>query len=195
MTINYPGPYQVRVHYTTASRPHVQRLNVAVSGTPDPGLNMASYDFILRGGGTVQADTAIAAWIGLIDSLFNTATTNFTHYELWKYAPGTDDATFMSVLEGGATGASASAVVPAAQSRMSFISTEGGTMFIDFMETIHQLAVTDPYPFANADVQAVANFVISSSNWILAKDTSYPIAARNWNVGQNEALFKKIYRP
>lgn len=195
MTLNFPGPNQVRLYYTVSSRPHVMNLNCEdVSGSP-AGSPMSDFDFATRGGGTVQANTAITAWVALIDDMFNSTNTNFTHAELWSYTPGTNDAAFLSVQTLGTPGAVGTTLVPAAQGRMSFITQEGGTMFIDFLEHIYQPGVTDPYPFAVSGPNDVANFVISTASWIKARDTSYPIAARNWLVGQSEALFKKIYRP
>jgi hypothetical protein len=41
---------------------------------------------------------------------------------------------------------------------------------------------------------AVADFIVSSNNPWLAKDTSFPFATLALHPGSNEAVFKKRYR-
>jgi hypothetical protein len=36
--------------------------------------------------------------------------------------------------------------------------------------------------------------VEGTDNWMLARDTSYPIAGMNYLHGQNERIFRKRYR-
>lgn len=195
MALNFPGPFQVRFNYTVQSRRHQQRLNLDVTGSPAPGLAFASYQVARRGAADAGLQGLVDSYITLIKAIYNSTDANFVDATLWKYAPGTDDATFYAAYAIGVVGGVASASVVDSQSRISYISLEGGTMFMDFMEAVVSIGITDPYPFADANVQAIANFVIGTNNWILAKDTSYPIAARAFNPGQNEALFKKRLRP
>jgi hypothetical protein len=195
MVLNFPGPYQVRLNYTVDGRKHQQRLNVDETSGAVSGLPFASYDLATFGAADVDLQVAVDNWISLIDNIFNTAATAFIDAELWKFTPGGNDAVFWASYTIGETGAGGGAAITDGQARMSFISQEGGTMFLDFMESTEGPAPTDSFPFPDASVDAIADFVIGATNWILAKDTSYPVAARFWNPGINEALFKKTNRP
>jgi hypothetical protein len=194
MTTNYPGPYQVRLFYQANGHAHEARYNCDLDVDLGPGQTFADYEVLLRGGlkGTLQG--RVDAWVDLIKVLFNSANSSFTYAELWKYVPGTNQAQFYSAYQIGVAGTSASGAAAYSQAILSFISQEGGALFIQFMESILTQNVTDNYPFAVAAVNDIADFVASDDNWIMAKDTSYPIAPRNYNCGQNEALWKKFNR-
>lgn len=194
MTLNFPGPNQVRLFYTCNTHPHVQQLNCEEVSHPGVGYAIGNYDFATRAGGSVQADTAIDAWVALIKPMFSSTYTSFTHAEVWEYDPGTNDGHFLTVYSLGVSGTSGSGLITAGQAIMNFITQEGGNMRLDFMESTIAQGNTDPYPFPAGVIQDTANFVIGTSNWIKARDSSFPVAARNWLPGVNEAWTKRVYR-
>jgi hypothetical protein len=194
MTLNFPGPFQLRVNYQVQGQPHTQRLNLALSTDPGPGFAFTAYSTLQRNLASVGLQAAADAWIVLLRPMFNSTNANFNDIELWKYAPASEDATFHAAYAVGLAGTNATATVTAGQARMSLISTLGGAHFIDFMESIYPPGVTDAFPFASVEVGAVATFLLGTTNWVLARDGSHPAAARRWNPGQNEALWKKINR-
>ena len=56
MTLNFPGPYQVRIFYTTTSssvaQVHMQALNLFIPSEPDPGTAFVDITPAWPAGGT-----------------------------------------------------------------------------------------------------------------------------------------------
>ena len=194
MTLNFPGPFQLRINYQVNGQPHTQRLNLSLSTDPGPGYPFSGYGVLQKNLASVGLQVALDAWVVLLRNMWNSADCNFNDCELWKYAPASEDATFHAAHAIGLAATNATATAVAGQARMSLISTLGGSMFVDFMESIYAPGPTDAYPFAPTEVGAIATFLLGSTNWVLARDGAHPAAARRWNPGQNEALWKKINR-
>lgn len=193
--INYPGPYEVRMFYTVNTIQHVQRLNVRVDGTPAPGTAMADIDFLRRDNLTYTATDEIEDWADLIKPLLSSASSTIDFAELWKYEPGTFNAEFISTHPLAVAGTNASAYNPAGQIIFTFRTLEGGLMKISVMETTFLKGLPLAYPAMSAAAQAVADAVqLGTSPW-LARDTSYPFSFIKLFPGENEATFKKRYRP
>lgn len=200
MALNYPGPYEVRIHYTVttgiAIMTHVQRLNVRVEGTPDPGEDMANINFLRRDDLPYAADSEIDAWVALIRPRWAVhASNNITHAELWKYEPNSFDASFISTYDINLAANGAGTTLIAGQEIYTFRTSEGGIMKLSFMQTVQAQGGPQVYSALNAGQKAIVDAVrFGSSPW-LARDTSYPFAFIRMFPGSNEALFKKVFRP
>jgi len=192
---NYPGPDELRIVYTVAGLTHVQRLNCQVNGYPAGAFTMADLDFLTKVGGTVQADTAIDAWVVLFKALLNAANSTLDYAELWHYEFESFVAAFQCNYPISVAGTSGSSNIAAGQAIFTFRTQEGGKMRLDFMETVIAVGTSLQYSALNAGQQAIVDFVLSNDNWILARDTSYPNTFHQMHPGQNEALFKARYRP
>ncbi len=192
-TPNFPGPYEVEFTYTVTGITHTARLNCDVSGTPTPGDLPATIDLKLRSGGTVQLDTAVIAWINLIKFNFFTGVT-FDNFTLWKYTAGTFDRIFISTGAIALIGTSAVATNLSHMDTSTFRTIEGNGMKLVFMESVNVSISRIPYAAVGVPTKAVFDFVTSTLNWILARDTSYPIAPLNFIGGQNEATFRSRNR-
>lgn len=200
MAINYPGPYELRMYYTCsvsgAVLNHVQKMNLDVDGEPDPGTAFADITPVRRIGLTTDLETAVDDWVVLIRAAYPSTAFAISRFELWRIAPDSFDGTFISAYEIGLAGVGAASVFPAGQYIMTFRTLEGGIMRVSFMEHIATaIGITDPPPLAQTGMQAIADFITSTSNYFLGRDTSYPIALRAGFPGQNEVLFKLRYRP
>ena len=199
MVDNFPGPYEVRLSYQTTSASialdHTQRLNCDLTAVPTPGDDYSNINPKTRGGiATPDLAAAMEAWLALIAERFFTSTT-FGTIELWSYVPLTYDATFISAYSPTiAAGLSVTVTNPMMQEVMTFRTQEGGIMRIQLMEGVIATNERSPYPTLNADIDAIFDFVKSSVNWVLARDTSYPFAALNHLGGQNEKLFRQRFR-
>lgn len=199
MANNFPGPYEVRLSYQTTSAAvaldHTQRLNCDLTAIPTPGDDFSNINLKTRGGiATPDLAAAMEAWLALIAERFFTSTT-FGTIELWSYTPLTYDATFISAYSPTiAAGLSVTVTNPMMQEVMTFRTQEGGIMRVQLMEGVIATNERSPYPTLNADIDAIFDFVKSSVNWILARDTSYPFAALNHLGGQNEKLFRQRFR-
>lgn len=196
MAANFPGPYQLRIAYAVASRQHTQRLNLQLVSDVTPGTPFTNISVQNKSGGNAGTlDVLMLAWMTLCKPLFDDTLASFTGGELWKYTAGTNDAIFISSRDEAVVGTDAGNVNTASQGVLTFRTTNGGILRLDFMDINIIEAVSDFPPFVNATVTAIANFVTGATNWLYARDNSYPASARGWFAGKNEALFKKVYRP
>jgi len=195
---NLIGPNQIEILYrvnTTPNREHAIRFNTVVSGTPDNGLPIASYNLLKKGGGTVQADTAINLLWSFIRQFYHTGVTGFA-VTLWKVASGTSARTFMSSMTlATPLGTSANAVLPMQQHTLTFRTANGGIQKVVMMEnslgTGEQRLTLLNNP-AGSPAQKLASYMLSADNVTIGSDDSYVIAPLRELTGQNEHIVKRI---
>jgi hypothetical protein len=199
MTLNFPGPYEVRMFYTIpisgfTPLTHVARYNVRIDGNPDPGTAFADIDVLRRDDSPFALDGEIDDWVTMIKGLWSsTSSPSIDYAELWKYTPESFDASFVSTYPIAVTTTSASPNVVSGQSIVTFRTMGGGIMKLNFMETIILPTFPDTLPFSNATLDAIADAVVAGTVPWLARDTTYPFACIAAYTGTNEALFKKRY--
>lgn len=201
MALNFPGPYELRIFYSVAiggfaTLPHVARYNLRVDGNPAPGTAFADIDALRRDDSPFPLDSETDDWVDLIKGLWNSSAGNSIDYaELWKYTPESFDATFISTYPIAVTPTSAQANANAGQVIVTFRTSGGGVMKLNFMETILAAALPDTLPFANATLDAIADAVVAGTSPWLGRDGTYPFACIAAYAGQSEAIFKKRFRP
>jgi hypothetical protein len=198
--LNYPGPYQLRLYYTTAPTgltpmTHVAKYNCDFSPAPNPGDTFASMTVKRRGLGVYNFATYMTDWANLLKPMLSSNANNTIDYaELWKYDVGTFNASFISALGLAVAGTTALAALPAVQNMITFRTLEGGIMKLNILESWSGGSDIDTPPFTQAGLEAIANFVTGTGNAWLGADTSYPFATKALYPGQNEALWRKRYR-
>lgn len=193
MTINYPGPYELRIYYTNAPLVHSMRLNVSCSPDPTPGDLFSAINALQRNTNVIAMSTLTDNWITLIKPLFHTGIV-FNYAELWKYTAGTFEAEFISTYDINVQGTSATSPVPAGQQILSFRTIEGGVLKMNFMEASRASGLPVSYPSLTTQEKAVVDAVLAVSNAWKGRDTSFPFAFIRCYPGTNEALFKRRYR-
>lgn len=203
MALNYPGPYEVRIYYTvtigTVALEHTQRLNCECSPNPSPGEPFDDIVVINRGPlgggpGFSGLHTAVDAYVALMRPLFHSGSANIDRAELWRYEEDSFEASFVSAYNIDLAGSSAVAATPAGEVIMTFRTIEGGIMKLAYEEASFAAGASASLGIITGPFAAMRDYVLSSSNWILARDTSYPFAGYRFNPGSNEAIFKKRYR-
>lgn len=200
MALNFPGPYEVRLFYTvtgnTAVLQHEARYNVRVDGTPAPGTPFSDIDVLRRDDSPFALDGEIDDWVALIDGLFTSTGTATTidFAELWKYEAESFDAEFVSTYPIAVNGASGTSAVQAGQVIITFRTTLGGIMKLNFMETVVASGVRDTLPFADATLDAIADATVAGTVPWMGRDGGYPFACIAMYPGQNEAIFKRRNR-
>lgn len=193
MTQYYPGPYEVEIFYVEGGITHKQRLNTALGVIAAAGSPFSSFSVLTRAGTNVTLDTAVTAWVNLIRPLF-AATTNFTIANLYRYAENSFDKTFLSTFDVNLVGSNAGGVQLNHQTILTFTTQQGNNMRVSFLDDSNALSSRIPIRDANAQIQAIATFLVGTTNWITARDGSYPVGRLNSSQGQNEALFKRRNR-
>ncbi len=193
MALNFPGPYELRFRYTSTSvsdpLDHTARYNVDLTTVPTVGDLFSTIDAKTRGGvATPDLATAIEAWLTLLQPRFTTTTT-FGIWELWEITPLSFQSKFISSYNSTITaGTDVTGTTLGGQEIYTFRTLEGGIMRANLMETIASIGSTLPYPTGNTDINAIFDFVKGLTNWILARDTSYPTSALNFLPGNNEKI-------
>lgn len=194
MALNYPGPYQLRLFYAVKARNHVLQLNFQTS------LSVAANDPFTtifpdnRNGSNATSLMAHLTTLHLaIDDFYNTTDADFYRAEVWQFTPGTFDAQFVTSQALALTGANAAATQDASQVIWTFRTQEGGIMKVSLMDTNQAQGASQFGPFTGAFL-ALQNALMGDTLPWLGRDTSYPISIVGYHPGQNEALFKKIYR-
>jgi hypothetical protein len=148
---------------------------------------------LLRDDTTLSLDTVTETYVSLAKVFMSSADADFVTAELWDYEPESFDASFVAAYEIAEAGTSGNATVPASQFMFTFRTQEGGVMKVNLMDAAVSPGqpITPPY---TGSTLAFASMFTDPDAPFLARDTSYPIANIRAYPGQNEALFKKIYR-
>lgn len=204
MTLNFPGPYEVRINYTTTSSSvallHTQHLSLDLD-IPLPVVGTPFVDIVpkfrITPGGAYNLKTVVDAWVATWKAMISSGGGNtIDNAELWKYTPESFDASFVSSYTIAVAGTSGAAIVPAGQAIVTMRTQEGGIFKLSFMETTIPQAVTDTGVISNANLETLVAGIEAGNvfPW-LARDTSYPISRIAHYPGVNEALFKKRFRP
>lgn len=195
---NLPGPYEIEftlTGFTAPVREHKIRMNVAALGSPVAGSLPSAVTIQKAGGGSAALDVvANQAW-GFI-RLQYAAFILCSGYTLWKYVSGTYGKDFISNGAVATPAGGGAALTIAHQVTLTFRSANGGIMKTVFLETGNtgntQVALT-PNP-AGTPNQRWASYVLSADNVALAADDAYPVAALRDSRGENERVFRKVYR-
>ena len=206
MAINFPGPYELRIFYTSpditpgGSLEHEQRLNIDIDTPPSPGAEFSSMDVVSPGSISLPTlDEVVEDYLTVLAGLHDDETT-FERVELWHYpVEQSFESNFVSTYQPTVdTGTSTFPAVAASQQILTFRTTEGGIMKVSVMEGVVGPGRRTTYAAAITEVKALFDFVLSGGSGyeavFLGRDTSYPFAPIAFFPGQNEALFKRRYR-
>lgn len=194
MALNFPGPESIEIVYTVANVQHKQELNCNLVDGYTIGGDPANMTLVTRDAQGVSVSQAVADYVDIAKGFFGTNMT-FDFYNVWRYTPLSTERTFVTSGAIGVAGVSSNPTVLAQQNTLTFRTAEGGTMRMVYLEPANDVLVSSPLsaPSVNA-AGFVRDYVLATDSWILARDTSYPIAPLNFIGGQNEAVFKRRYR-
>lgn len=204
MALNFPGPFEARIFYTVSNTiggpiQHVMKLNFThpVGQTIAPGQSFGTIGVQIRQGIPVTLANAVDGLIAVLQPLYDVDDSTFDFAECWEYEPGTFDATFISSYNIGLAGSNSAPgeSIAAAQDIHVFRTQEGGIMKVNLMESKTGSTLPRSYAQLAPAHKTMVDYFLSDNIWTLARDTSYPLAYKSQFPGQNEALFKRRYRP
>lgn len=195
---NYPGPYEIEFTldgWTSPVRSHKIRLNVAAVGTPAPGTLPTAITIQKSGGGTATLDAvANQAWSFLRQ--FFAASIQATGYTFWRYVTGTHAKNFVATGTLSTPAGTGAGITVKHQTTLTFRSANGGILKTVLLETA--LTGDTQLPLvpnaAGTAPQRWAAYLLSADNPVLAADDAYPILALRDSRGENERIFRKIFR-
>lgn len=193
MATNFPGPYEVRLFYTTSGLQHQARYNCFADASPTPGTASNAINLVQKDASLINLETAVDDWIALLAPVFNTAAT-FDRAELWQYEVGTTNATFIAAWTIGSNGSSATSPNLAHQDTLTWRTLEGNILKVVLLDGISISKDQVSYAADLPAFKAIADYVVSNDDWIIGKDTSFPVAYIRRSGGENEALARRRYR-
>ena len=197
MPINYPGPFEVRIAYTTVASgvtdAHIVRVSMDLFTVGDPGDPFSAFEALCRNGSVKALDDWVDDFVDVLQPIFRTDSI-FGSAELWEYTPGTFDASFLSTYLIAAAGTSASATVDDGQAIITFRTATGGSARLDLRETIYGAGQKLGIGAAPALVIAVSNFFIALVSPVKGRDGGFVFTGLNWLPGTNERAFKERFR-
>lgn len=194
MTFNYPGPYGVRIFYTSGGRDHKLEVNVQCQSAPDPGDLFSTITLITKAGGTTGLDTFVDAFAAAMKPLLPASGGVINSAELWYYTPGTFDALFISSydISEAATGGT---LVPASEVIITFRTIGGSVVKLAWLDGVTPAgARVSPAAFPGSWTTIAALYTQVTSP-IIGRDGTFCNVVLFAFPGQNERLFKQVYRP
>lgn len=193
MAVNFPGPYAVEINYSVDGLDHKMLISTQVDGTPAVGAVFSTINLLTKGGGMVQFDVGVQAFIDEIKVKFNNGVT-FGVVDLFEYTPLTFDRKWISSFNSGASGTSGTATGEAQYEKFSFRTGNGGIAFITLIEVAGVSNARDLYPTGSPTSDSIMDYVVGNDSWIYARDNSYCVARLASNKGQNERVFRERFR-
>lgn len=198
MSVNLPGPYEIEfslVGWTAPTREHKIRNSVVAVGTPAIGAAPTAINIQTAGGGskTLQA-VADQAW-SFLRSFYNTSI-SCSGFTFWKYVAGTFAKDFVSAGVPANPAGTGGGVTIAHQTVMTFRSANGGIQKWSLLEN-SQTGSTQIALVPNAAgtiAQKWAAYILSTDGAFIARDNAYPIAALRVSEGENERVWRKVFR-
>lgn len=193
MVQNFPGPWQVEVDYTVDTLDHVMRLNCDVTSDPAVGDDFSTIQVDRRLSGAEYLDTLVDAFVALLQPAW-TADCTFNNAHLFKYTPLSFERTWYSSYGIGVDGTHAGVYSKANETITTYRTQEGGIFRLTMEELFIDFFGKSSLAAAGAYQGDLRDFILGGDNWILARDTSYPVWPLYLLHGQNEAIFKRRYR-
>lgn len=202
MALNFPGPHELRFFYSATVNSvlinHVHRVNLLAGDGSlglDPGTPFDEIFYLTPAGSSDPATLDTLCDDYALDwAAFMNNTSGIGYAELWEYDDLSFDAHFISTYLISQAGLSATPHVPAGQIMITFRTSLGGVMKLNFMETIIPAGASDTGTIGNADVEDLVSKVEAGTYPWLGRDNGWPFARIGMYPGQNEALFKRRYR-
>jgi len=192
MTINFPGPCVVTIYYTVDGVEHTINLNCVSTVDVLPGTVPALIDLVQRNSGNVNLSVAVNAFCDVLAPLMDTGT-SFTRYEFFNVAPLSTEKTFVTQETLVVLGTNVTPYNPGWAGTFSFRTQEGGHMKVVLGEITGSLIGKYQYGDLSVAGKAVVDYIDSGTNWILARDTSYPFGLSHYTLNFNRKLTDKRF--
>lgn len=180
--------------FTSPTRSHALRAWISPLGTPAIGALPAAIDIQKLGGGTADLGTvANQLWSYL--RLMYASSVSAVSYTLWKFATE-NSRDFVSAGTLTTPAGASGSVQVAQQTTLTFRHALGGIGKLVFLES-NQSGDTRTALIPNTlgtPTQRIAAYAMSADSVLIALDNSFPVTPLRDSRGQNEAVWRLIYR-
>jgi len=195
---NYPGPYELRLFYTTNEptiiADHVLRLSFRTASDPEPGTGFDAIQTLNKSGAPSNFLSVVLTDLLTFVRPFYLPAVDFVRAEVWKYPPSSFDALFISAQSVGLGGNGTGTTTIAGQLIFTFRTSFGGVMKVDLRGTTVSPREKLSFPTAFAAFNNLADYFLFSGTPFIGRDNGVPIATMFALAGQNERAWKKVYR-
>jgi len=195
---NYPGPYEIRLFYTTNEpvtiSSHVLRLSLRLATDPSPGTPFDAIQTLNKAGSPGNFLFADLTDLLTVVRGFYVSAVDFVRAELWRYPPQSFDALFVSAQSLGIGGTGTGTTQIAGQLIFTFRTSLGGIMKVDMRGTTVAPREKLSFPTAFAAFNNLANYFLLPNTPFIGRDNGVPIATLYALAGQNERAWKRVYR-
>lgn len=193
MTVNSLSPGFVELHYSAdisgRFHPHVATYPIIPSGAMTVG-NVPN--FITNDDNDDTATSLTNAWVDLFKVVFNSGFT-FTRSDIYSQPNPEDDPLFIISIAHGDVGTSLSPTVALGQLSIHCRTELGGIARLNLMESVIAVNTQDSFPFANASLDALADYALSNVGWIRGRDGGKFSTVTRYTSKTNDALRKKYF--
>lgn len=191
MAANSLAPGYVILHYAVTFGTEIHTHKQTLPVQPQLPVSVGSEPtFVDNNGDDILMSDAIDAYILLAKELFNTSCT-FIMAEYWNKPTPESDPIWVYTYTIGVTGNRVGTAIEAGQITHSFRTEGGGIFKLVYLETPFVATYVDLYPFADADVTDLTDYLCSGVAWIHGRDGEKP-AIPIKGVGKiNDALRRK----
>jgi hypothetical protein len=193
MGVNYPGTYEIEFEYVSDATTHKLRLNCELTSDPTLGDDFSTWSFATKGGGSVQGDTGIDAFLAVFRPLKH-SDVDVINATLWKYQVGTFAKDFKGVYDINLAGTSGLDARRAFENIFTFRSTNGGIMKIHDLDCGEFDYLQRPYASGTTAQKNFVDYVLGSTAWMIARDDGYAYSFLKVSNGLNNALERRYYR-
>lgn len=193
MAVNFAGPYQLRLRYGVNGDDHTVKFNVDVDGQPTSYVAWNTINLIAKDTTLLDLPTWSAAFRNAIGAMLPTSWETGT-FELYRIAPNSNDATFISSDSTIFTGQRAITAIPDSQTTLTFRTQEGGIAKVVMLGVATDITSRGSLANPPSHYADIVTMMTESNSPILGRDTSPIVTSMNWLLTQNERLYKKLYR-
>jgi len=191
------GNYQVEflvTGYTAPVRIHTHSIYVAPLTAPESGTPVADIDVQLKGGGSNDLQSAADEYCSFLVNMYP-STLNLEAFTLWKYV--TENVRDFVAAGTAVPATTGSGGVAIAQQKTLTYRTAGGSilkqLIIEGNVSGDNKTTLVPNATGGATVRMAA-YVLSSASPVIGIDNTFPVAALFDSNGQNERVWRKVYR-
>lgn len=191
------GQYQIEfelVGYTSPVRSHFLHTWVSAQGNPPAGTLPSAIDILLLGGATAKLDVVANALWSYLRLSYNASILANT-FTLWKYVTENAKDFISTGVVTTPAGAGGTTVI-AGQTTLTFRHSLGGIGKVVLIESTNagdtQVALVPNA--AGTPTQRLAAYLTSASSPMIALDNSFPVAALRDSRGQNERVWREVFR-
>jgi hypothetical protein len=191
------GQYQIEYRlegYGAPARSHALRVWVQPASPPTVGELPENIDIALKGGATKTLKQVIDQFWSFVRLSFPTGVI-VTDATLWRFATE-NSRDFISAAPVASPTGSTGSVAVASQATLTFRHAGGGIGKIVLLESNSGGSARVPLTpnAAGTAPQRLAAYLLSADSPMIALDNTFPVAALRDSRGENEALFRLIFR-